>query len=555
MKIPALLALLPAAIMTEGCSLFPTTVEAPPPAITGQDVHLTLIHTSDTHSRMLPYDFTPTYTDNQLGLPDAETLGCEAADRCYGGMARLGWVIEQERARSDRLLVLDSGDLFQGAAIFNEYAGEAEMKVMTEIGYDAVVVGNHDFGEGAGHLSDVYAAYGSFHFLAANYDFEDPDLPWTSELGDQVEPSVLFELDGLRVGVIGIGNLSSLTSIWDEDNSMDVSPLDTEDAIQRQTDLLGSLGADVIVVLSHLGLDDDFELARNIANPDVDIILGGHHHVVTDPPPVIINRATGKRIPVVHSGAFSKYVGRIDLVVRDGEIVSMDYTLIPIFDHLGMHEDPGVVEILDDYEYWLSQEYNLDQVIGYATETLRRFGDGGGDSMLGNLMADSIRFQQGVETEMAITNTLGIRTDLDAGDITLDAMFNAMPFDNTITTMLLSGREVEEVLDYIAYRSSDRGCNAQAQVSGIRFTMDCSIGDARDIFINGVPLNPDGTYELATNNYIAHGGSGFDMLERNTTQVDLGISVRDVVISSIMAYQTLPQPGVAEEEGRILVEY
>ncbi|MFH1463427.1 MAG: bifunctional UDP-sugar hydrolase/5'-nucleotidase [Pseudomonadota bacterium] len=547
---PALLAL-----MTVGCSLFPTTVEAPPPAIEGQDVHLTLIHTSDLHSRMLPYHFTPTYTDNQLGLPDAEDMGCEPTERCYGGMARVAWIIKQERLRSDRVLVLDTGDLFQGAAIFNEFGGDAEMKVMTEAGYDAVVVGNHDFGEGAAHLSDVYAAYGGFHFLAANYDFESSDEPWASQLEDQVEPSVLFELDGLRVGVVGIGNLSSLTSIYDQDNSMDVSPLATEQAIQIQTDLLTAMGADLIVVLSHLGLDDDFELARNIANPEVDIILGGHHHVVTDPPPVIINRVTGKRIPVVHSGAFTKYVGRIDLVVRDGEIQSMDYELFPIFDHLAMREDPEVAEILADYDYWLSQEYNLSQTIGYAEETLRRFGNGGGDSMLGNFAADAIRFQQGVETEMAITNTLGIRTDLDAGDISLDAMFNAMPFDNTITTMFLSGREVEEVLDYIAYRSSDRGCNAQAQVSGIRFTMDCSVGDARDIYINGVPLDQNGTYELATNNYIAHGGSGFDMLERNTTQTDLGISIRDVVISAIKAYHTLPQPGVAEEEGRINVVY
>ena len=109
------------------------------------------------------------------------------------------------------------------------------------------------------------------------------------------------------------------------------------------------------------------------------------------------------------------------------------------------------------------------------------------------------------------------------------------------------------MLDYVASRSAERGCNAQAQVSGIQFTMDCATGDALDILINGVPLNLDGTYELATNNYIANGGSGFDMLERNTTQTDTGVSIRDVVIATIKAYQELPQPGVAEEDGRIAV--
>ncbi len=548
MKTPAILAL-----FTAGCSLVPTTVDAPPPAIAGQDVRLTLLHTSDLHSRMLPYHFSPLYTDNTLGLPDPDDLGCEPEDRCYGGMARVAYIVNKEREAADRCLVLDTGDIFQGAVVFNEFMGEAEMKALSEVGFDAVVVGNHDFGEGAAVLADVYGAYGDFDFLAANYIFDDPELPWSTWLGDFVQRSVIYELDGLRVGLIGIGNLSSLTSIHDEDNSMDVIPIETEEAIQRETDILKAQGADLILVLSHLGLDDDFTLARTIANTDVDMILGGHHHVAMNPPPVIINEHSGKRIPVIHSGAFTKYVGRVDLVVRDGEILSTDYELIPIFDHMAMREDPDVVEILEEYDYLLEHEYNLQQVIGYAEETLHRFGSTGGDSMLGNFTADAIRFYDGVETEIAITNTLGIRTDLDAGDLILDGMFNAMPFDNTITTMFLSGREVEEVLDYITSRSSERGCNAQAQVSGIQFTMNCGIGKAEDILINGVPLELDGVYELATNNYIANGGSGFDMLERNTTQTDHGISIRDVVITTIKAYQTLPQPGVAEEEGRIHV--
>jgi 2',3'-cyclic-nucleotide 2'-phosphodiesterase (5'-nucleotidase family) len=162
-----------------------------------------------------------------------------------------------------------------------------------------------------------------------------------------------------------------------------------------------------------------------------------------------------------------------------------------------------------------------------------------------------------VETEIALTNTLGIRSDIPAGNITLDVLYNAMPFDNTITTMFLSGREVQELLDYVAFRSSERGCSSQAQVAGIEFVMDCAIRAARDIRINGVPLDLAGTYELATNNYIAHGGSGFEVLERNTTQVDTGISIRDVVQASLIRYGTLPQrdTNVCVEDGRIQPVY
>ena len=128
-----------------------------------------------------------------------------------------------------------------------------------------------------------------------------------------------------------------------------------------------------------------------------------------------------------------------------------------------------------------------------------------------------------------------------------------LPFDNTITTMFLSGREVQELLDYVSYRSSERGCSSQAQVAGMSFDMDCNAQVARNIKISGVPLDLNGTYELATNNYIAHGGSGFKVLERNTTQVDTGVSIRDVVKEAITRYHTLPQPdaNICVEDGRI----
>ena len=158
----------------------------------------------------------------------------------------------------------------------------------------------------------------------------------------------------------------------------------------------------------------------------------------------------------------------------------------------------------------------------------------------------------GQVTFLPVPRSGGVRL---AGDITVDALFNSMPFDNTITTMFLSGREVQELLDYVSDRSTDRGCNSQAQVAGIQFDMMCDPDDPRaeNILINGAALDLDGTYELATNNYIAHGGSGFEVLERNTTQVDTGISIRDVVQTAIIQHHTLPQAddSICVEDGRI----
>lgn len=544
----ALLLALPA---LTACGFLPVATDMQAPDLGGRDVRLTILHTSDIHSRLLPYDFDPSFTDNQLGLADG--LGS------YGGIARIGYILDRERARAGRVLHLDSGDCYQGAIIFNEYAGEAEMRLLSAVGLDAAVVGNHEFDAGARNLAEQYAAWGTFDLLAANYDFEDADLDWATGLERLVPQSVTYHLDGLQVGVIGMANISSLNSIYDQSNSLGVRVLEPIDVLPREISKLRSNGADIVVVVSHMGLDDDQEMARDI--PGIDIVIGGHHHVAIDPPLVVTNEETGRRVPIVHSGAFAKFVGRLDVVVRDGEVLSHDYSLFAV--DATVPDAPHIVDIIEEYEQELDTLYNTGQYIGYACpetldldlacDKLTRYGSTGGDSMLGNFTAEAMRNFPGVETEIALTNTLGIRADIPAGDITLDDMYNAMPFDNAIATMLLSGSEVQELLDYVAYRSTERGCNSQAQVAGIRFDMVCDPVDphAANIEINGQPLLLDSVYELATNDYIARGGSGFEVLERNTTKTFTDIAIRDVVIAEIIKVQTLPQPGIALEDGRI----
>jgi 5'-nucleotidase len=545
----------------------------PVPALAGQDIRLTILHTSDIHSRLIEYEFDPSYTDNLLGLAD------DAGP--YGGIAEIAYILKRERARAGRSLHLDSGDCFQGAIIFNEFLGEAEMRTLTEAGLDAAVVGNHEFDAGAQNIASQAGAFAGFHLLAGNYDFENATAWWATELEEIVLPSILYSLDGLRVGVIGLANLSSLNSIYDEDNSLGVQVIHHGEVIRNEAAHLKAAGADVIIALSHMGLDDDLENAAEFE--DVDVFIGGHHHVAIDPPLVVTNdSAGGKRIPVVHSGAFAKFVGRLDLVIRVGEeltfqedgetrrvanpVVSHSYTLFPVDN--AVPQDPAVLDIMDEYQDVLDQKYDTSQILGHAWKKLTRYGTSGGDSMLGNFTADAIRAWPGIETDFAMNNTLGIRSDIGTDDvdcegpgdpegcewdITLNDLYNSFPFDNTITTMFLSGREVQELFDYATSRSTDRGCQSQVQVSGMSFKMNCADGVAEEIRINGTLIDPDGTYEMATNNYVAHGGSGFSMLERNTTQLDTGIEIRDVVRTAFTQYASLPDEtnAVCVEDGRI----
>jgi 5'-nucleotidase / UDP-sugar diphosphatase len=514
------------------------------PDLTGVPVQLTLLHTSDIHSRVFPYDMVPQFTDVELGLEEGRGP--------YGGAARMRTIVKQERERAGRVLHLDSGDVFQGAPVFNVFEGEVEVLMHNELRTDAVVAGNHEFDEGARNYADQLAT-SSFTTLAANYDFNDRELLYNNTLEGLIEDVAIFELDGLSVAVVGMGNLSSITSIHDQDNSLDVFAEETMSTVLAWTRELKQL-YDLVIVLTHLSLDDDVEIARR--DPNVDIVLGGHLHVALDPVKVVDSEVVpGKQVVVSHAGAFAKYVQRIDLIVQDGQVLSHRNELFPLL--ADIPEDAEMLNVLEPYETHMNTILDLDRVVGRTDDVLLRFGNDGGDSPLGSLVVEAMQFFPGVETDFGLTNSLGIRTNVQGPedgerfhDVTIEELFNVLPFDNTITTMFMSGLEVQELFDYVSFRSAGRGCSTQAQLSSARFVMDCANEVARDVTVGGSwaeclvdddceaageicsggacgrPILPTETYELATNNFIAGGGSGFSVLENNTTQQDLGISMR-----------------------------
>ncbi len=557
------------------------TVEGESPDLTGKDVRLTLLHTSDMHARMLPYDYDPIYTDEELGLnPDLSP---------FGGIARVATIVNEQRERGQRVMYVDSGDVSQGAPIYNFFGGEVETRAMSLLAPDVVVVGNHEFDRGADNYTYQLASWSTFPSLAANYDFRESDQPWNNELEDLIVPWQIVTLDGLRVGFIGMGDLHSITSIADGDNSIDVDSTGVLWTVEHYGAMLEPL-VDLLIVISHLGLSSDVEIARN--SRYVDAIMGGHLHIAIDPPKLVASETVeGKNVVICHSGAFAKFVGRLDLIVRDGAIISHDYELFPV--DSTVEQDGEMLDLLEPYVVEMARTIDLDEVVAVAGDTdgdgevddedftLRRFGVDGGDAPLGSMVAHAMQTRHGVETDFCLTNSLGIRTNIQAGPITREELFNVLPFDNTIVVMLLSGVEVQSLFDYATQRSAGRGCNAQAQISGARFVMNCDKGIAEEVTIGGsweacyedsdcssageicsagacgVPIVSQGVYELATNNYIANGGSGFRVLEQNTSKVDTGISMRDAVITYMLDHPHIPydDPMYAESDGRITPVY
>jgi len=535
------------------------TVQRPVPNLAGQDVRVTIIHTSDIHSRLFPYRFVPNRTDQDLGLKSGKGP--------YGGISRIGAIVKRERAAAGRSLWLDSGDCFQGAPIFNVYKGEAEMRALSELGLDAAVIGNHEFDLGANNFYEQVVTWSAFPLLAANYYFEDPSEPGKPKLREIVQPFQIFDLDGVRIGVIGMANVDTITSLNEGGNSLGIRGLSEADTVKAYVGLLRPV-CDLIVLVSHLGLDEDEGLSSaQITDPNealpiegVDVILGGHLHVVLNPPKVINTDAFGHPTIVAHSGAFAKFVGRLDLVVKMGPdnanpaersfISAYAFQVFPVMcgdrdadGNCTNPSDPDTTALLQPYALELNQLLDLDGVFAYVTspDKVVRNDSTGGDSQLGNLVARSMQLRNGVDADFSFTNSLGIRADFEQGPLTLEDMYNVFPFENSITIMFLSGAEVRETKNFVARKSSERGCRTQVQVAGIYFTMYCGSNPrAEDIYIGDGCRREDGTidtdkctelldeglYRVAVNDYIAAGGSGFQVLKRNTSKVNTGIPLR-----------------------------
>ena len=550
-------------------------------SLEGQDIRLTFLHTSDWHSRLIPYVIDPP--------APVESLGLLPENAPFGGAARMMTLIERERARAERAVHVDSGDCFQGAPIFNLFKGEPELRAQTLIGMDVSVIGNHEFDAGATNFVDQVTRWAGFPHVSANYIFRDPALVGTNGLADVSQDVVILNIDGLKVLVIGLGNISSLTSIGQGGNSLQITPREPNEVVQNYINLYAGK-VDLNVVLSHMGIEIDegiihgyervFDLVE--VSPDelrrqwdcriieeastaicrvppvrgVDVIFGGHLHVVLNPPRVEID-VDGREVPIVHSGAFMQFVGRLDTVTREAtrfnpprdpyfgrEILTHRYRPLPVDSRLTPHWK--MERLLAPYRAELSLAVDLGRPVAWAYSNITRTNPNGGDSALGNVVATAMLVRQRVRSDFTITNSLGIRDNLNAGVITREELFNVFPFENTITTMFLSGREVQEVTDFIAQRSRSRGCRTQAQVANISYVMrcDCDVNRtgccapssgqevyacADDVRIGGVPINVNGSYQLGTNDYIATGGSGFLVLKRNTTQVNSGIPLRTAV--------------------------
>ncbi|MDQ1098966.1 5'-nucleotidase [Chryseobacterium sp. SORGH_AS909] len=252
---------------------------------------LTILHTNDQHSRIEPFDSSYKRNPNQ------------------GGFARRATLIQQIRNQENNVLLLDSGDIFQGTPYFNFFGGELEFKLMSMMKYDASTMGNHDFDNGLdGFLKVLPNA--QFPFICSNYDFKN------TVLDGKTSPYKIFNKNGIKVGLFGVGiELKGLVGKKQYGETVYSDPVDV--AQHYASFLKNDQKCDLVICLSHIGYDytdepdkvSDKILAARTEN--IDLILGGHTHTFLPEPQIFKNRQ-GKNVLVNQVGWAGLLLGRID---------------------------------------------------------------------------------------------------------------------------------------------------------------------------------------------------------------------------------------------------
>jgi 5'-nucleotidase / UDP-sugar diphosphatase len=376
---------------------------------------LTILHTNDLHARFLP------------------------DERGRGGFAHLATAIERERKNSETAIVLLAGDLVQGTPVSSIYEGVPCYEVAAAMGFDANVLGNHEFDYTWRKIPEFIAA-SNFPTVTANV---------VNEAGELLapEPYVILERDGLRIAVIGV-LMEDLDRVTKGNQRGPWRLLPAAETARKYARRLRD-DVDLVVVLAHLFDDEELEILEGV--PEIDVLVGGHNHRGQTRPNVVDGRIG------VKVGANGRELGRLDLEIDTGrkKVVSHNWQRIPILARK-FPADPRVQQLVDKWESKVATV--VDVPIGRAT---RNFGKGEVVDLIEQAMMDA------VGADMAYMNAGGTRDVIHRGEILVRHVWQILPFGNQLVYARLNGRELPSA------------------------------------FRKGRNINPSQTYTVATNDFIA----------------------------------------------------
>lgn len=433
---------------------------------------ITTMSTSDIHGHMTPY--TPSGSAIEVG-----------------GSAKAAWLFQEAERRNPNTLILDGGDSPYNTDLANISLGQSSVDVMNAQGYDATVLGNHDFDYSFENLLSL-AERAEYAMLSANTYWKDGSYP------EQFAPYIVKEVGGVDVAIVGLTDDGSKATTHFS-NTQDI---EFHDQWEVGQDVVAKADAesDVVILLSHLhGANNDVPTKID----GIDMEIGGGNDIFGRPLNI-------EDTVVVNPGGVGTCVNQTNLNVKDGQVLG--YTFNQIILSSDVPEVEAVNEIIAGYQADLDAQ--MEEVIGqcasdiaWSSPLVRTQ-----ESPLGNLAADALRDY--CDADIAIQNGGGIRAGLTAGDVTVGDIFAMLPFDNKVTLVEVTGQTVWDALEN-GVSGYPETYGQFPQVSGIHYTFDGSKPAGERIVSvtlpDGTPLDMDGWYTLACNDFMCGGGDGYTM--------------------------------------------
>jgi 5'-nucleotidase / UDP-sugar diphosphatase len=486
---------------------------------------LTVLHLNDTHAHLLPY-----------GPKDA------SGNAMWGGMARVATLVGMNRATEPNVMLLNAGDISVGDFMFQKYLSIPELEIMKALGYDALTLGNHEFDLYSSTLKYELNAAGfpasGFPVLCANLDMTaDP------EMGYFVQPYTIKQYGAVRVGIFGL----TTDATNSQSNPQPLSVIPPLDVAQKWIDSLKiGHGCNVVILLSHLGIDMDEAVASYTSG--IDVIVGGHSHTKIDQPIKIGNTI------VVQAGEFAHYLGKLHLFVNGGSVTGYNYQLMPVDQNVPA--EPTISGMLASLAAGVEADPRFGPVFSApiaraAIDLDAKLGNGlVKDNPVGNLVSDAFRGATG--TDMAVQPQGFISQDIWAGAVVGNDVFRAVPygFDETsglglkLATFQTSGASLLAGLEFAVYYlpyAEDffmHGSNVS-----FAYTSTNPAGsrvDYSSVTINGQPVNPYRTYSMTVPDGVVPFLSqipGFNMSNLVVTDKFMYTVVKDFMVAhSPVAY-------------------
>ena len=477
---------------------------------------LRILHWNDMHARNMPY---------KVSKKDKETG--EKIEYYIGGISdMLGYI---KINKDDKSLLLDGGDCYQGSPISSITRGFSQIEILNMFNLDAFVLGNHEFDYGQFTLDSALMTAG-FDYLSANVFFK----PKNSTFG---KPFKIENINGIKIGIIGITALDLETLVVPK-NISEVIMLNTDSVITSGISELKKNDCDVIILLTHIGVDNDKMLAEKFYG-DVDIIVGGHSHTPLFKP--LIQNG----VIICQAGSYTRWLGKLDLTVDTQKDTVLSYSgelIETVWDSSIYDRDAhGKIETM-----LASIQGELSKVIGkLETDWTTSYSK---ESNLGQWEADATR--EKVQTDITFFNAGGIRKNLPAGDITVQDIWEINPFGNTIVTFNVTGKTLRQMIRNNLTNSikeiNESGSSDLIIVSGIEIVYDSKKAlegnndFIQSIKVGGKEINDENVYSISTNNYVAgQFNKYFGDVPEEIEFTDTNIIDRDLLIEAVENQKTI----------------